>query len=159
MALCVAALGLIPGCIKVNADEAGGAQATARVKNPAIAVQPSTLANTLSGSFDLTISVDKSSTEDAVFSDPPSFDLISAQGGSAITPLDAVADADPFPLTLGPGKSTTLSFTLSNRNTVSSEDLAKLCSGPVVIVAVLTASSGGNPTTAESSATSASGCF
>lgn len=151
-----AVLGLTPGCFKVDTNGTDSLPVTARVKNPAVSVQASSLVTSVSGSFDLTISVGKSSDESAVFADPPSFELVTAQGGMGIIPLDAELDEDPFPLTIAPGKSTTLSYTLSKRNTVSSEQLATLCSGPVAIVAVL---SDPNGTTAESSATSTTGCF
>jgi hypothetical protein len=148
---------LTEGCIKPTAD-ASSLQVTAHLKNPMIAVQASSLVTSLSGSFDLTVSLGRSSTEDATFSDPPSFELVSAQSGASIAPLDAVLDEDPFPITLSPGKSTTLSFTLSNRNSVTSEELATLCSGPVVIVGVLQDSTS-DGTMAESSPTAPSGCF
>jgi hypothetical protein len=150
---------LVQGCMKPNADaDAAQVQVTAHVKDPVIAVQPSSLVNSITGSFDLTVSVGHSATEDAVFSDPPSFELVT-QDGASITPLDAVLDEDPFPLTLSPGKGSTLSFTLSKRNTVSSEQLATLCSGPVVIVGVLLESSSNRQTVAESSPTAPGGCF
>jgi hypothetical protein len=152
-------LSLVPGCFKVSTDDPSSLQVTAHLKDPALSVQASSLVTTLSGSFDFTVSVGKASTEDAVISDSPSFELISAQGGTGITPLDAVPDEDPFPLTLAPGKSATISFTLSKLNTVTQEQFATLCSGPVAIVGVLSDSSGEHRTTAESSPTTATGCF
>jgi hypothetical protein len=150
---------LTSGCIKVDAADKGSLDVTAHVKNPVIGVQASSLANALTGSFDMTISVGRSSTSGADFSDPPSFALVAAQQGTSITPLDAVVEDDPFPLSLEPGKSTTLSFTLSRRNAVTSEQLATLCGGPVEVVAVLQDASGDHGTSAVSSPTSATGCF
>jgi hypothetical protein len=151
----LAVLLCLPGCFKVDSSDL---QITTHVKNPVIGMKASSLVTTVTGSFDFTVTIGDLSKEKAVFSDAPSFELVT-ESGASITPLDAVAEDDPFPLTLTPGKAATVSFTLSDKNTLSSEQVATLCSGPVAVVATLADSSGGRPTQAESTAVQPGGCF
>jgi hypothetical protein len=147
----------LSACINTSPDRV---KLTASVKNVALSVTPGSLVATLSGTFDVELDVGDLASDSATITDPPSFQLVLVKDQKTLKVLDAVPSGGGFPITVKSGERRTLSFTLSDRNTLDSAcDLACACAGPVQVAGSLTDSlTADRPLAFESGAATLSGC-
>lgn len=147
----------LSGCINTSPDRV---KLTALVNNVTLSVTQGSLVATLGGSFDVEFDVGDLASDSATITDPPSFQLVLVKDQKTLKLLDAVPAAGGFPITVKSGEHRTLSFTLSDRNTLDSTcDLACVCAGPVQITASLRDSlTADRPLSFESGSTTLSGC-
>ena len=157
-ALVVAAIGAVAttGCVDTSPDRV---KLTATIQNVALSVTQGSLVTTLGGTFDVELDVGDLASADATIQDPPSFQLVQATGQQDLATLDAVASGGGFPLTVKSGEKQTVTFTLSDRNTLAAADVTSVCAGTVEIAGSLTDSlTADRPLAFESSPATLGGC-
>jgi hypothetical protein len=128
-ALCVSA------CVNTSPDRV---KLTATVRNVALTVTQGSLVTSLGGTFDVELDVGDLASDSATITDPPSFQLVLVKDQKTLKLLDAVPSGGGFPLTVKSGEHRTLSFSLSDQNTLDATcDIACVCAGPAQIAASL----------------------
>jgi hypothetical protein len=142
------------GCVDTSPNRV---KLTASVDSVSLVVKPSSLVTDLSGSFQLGLVVGDLASSNDVIQEAPTFQVVSADGAGI--GIDALTSGTTFPLTLSSGENTTLTFTLTDQNSLTSDEHTRLCAGPVKVVASFRDSLGGNTATSvSSSAISVGGC-
>jgi hypothetical protein len=121
----------------------------AHVEAPELVVESELLVTSLSGGFDLVMSLGDVAPR-ATRVDLGGGFALRRDGAVLVESLEVGSD-EPFPVELEPGGEVTVRFTVENGASVSAETSDTLCSGPVRIAGTLTDSlSGGKPTPVES---------
>lgn len=154
------ALGLVSlaltACVDTSPDRV---KLVANVANVQLTVAQSSLATSLSGSFDVMVDLGDLAQQEATVSDPPTFQLVTATDRSTLVILDALVQGTTFPVTVKPGTHATLSYTLNDQKTLATEDKDKICGGQVEIAGTLRDTSNGDrPLSFDSDPVGVSGC-
>jgi hypothetical protein len=157
LAILLAPVICLSACVNTSPDRV---KLTASVMNVALSVTQGSLVATLSGTFDVELDVGDLASGSATITDPPSFQLVLVKDQKTLKLLDALPSGGGFPLTVKTGEHRTLSFTLSDRNTLDGTcDLACVCAGPVEIVGSLRDTlTADRPMAFESGSATLSGC-
>ena len=135
LAILFASAVCVSSCVDTSPDRV---KLTVAVKNVAVSVTQGSLVATLSGTFDVEFDVGDLAAGSSTITDPPSFQLVLVKDQKTLKLLDAVPSGGGFPITVSSGEHRTLSFTLSDRNTLDGTcDLACVCAGPVEVVGSL----------------------
>jgi hypothetical protein len=125
----------LSACVDTSPDRV---KLTAAVKNVAFTVTQGSLVTTLGGTFDVELDVGDLASDSATVTNAPSFQLVLAKDQKTLKLLDALPSGEGFPLTVKSGEHRTLSFSLTDRNTLDSTcDVACVCAGPVQVVGSL----------------------
>jgi hypothetical protein len=154
------ALGLVSlaltACVDTSPDRV---KLVANVANVQLTVAQSSLATSLSGSFDVMLDLGDLAQQEATVSDPPTFQLVTATDRSTLVILDALVQGSTFPVTVKPGTHATLSYMLNDQKTLATEDRDKICAGQVEIAATLRDTSNGDrPLAFDSDPVNVAGC-
>jgi hypothetical protein len=154
------ALGLLPflltACVDTSPDRV---KLVANVANVQLTVAQSSLATSLSGTFDVNLDLGDLAQQEATVSDAPTFQLVTATERSTLVILDALVQGTTFPVTVKPGTHATLSYALNDQATLAADDIGKICAGQVEIAGTLRDTSNGDrPLSFDSDAVNVSGC-
>jgi hypothetical protein len=144
------------GCVNTSPNRV---KLTASVEDASLSVAQGSLVTSLSGTFQVTLSLGDLASQNSVVSAPPTFTLVTEKDHTSLANLDAVLAGNAFPVTLKPGDDVALSFSLSDTNTLAASDITAVCAGPVAVAATLEDSANGDaPISVESPGTTVSSC-
>jgi hypothetical protein len=145
----------VAGCVNTSPDRV---KSTTHIEQAQLSVTKGPLVTSIGGSFDFVIAIGDLASSDDVIGDAPTFQLVGA-GEQAGPGLDALPPSGTFPLTLRSGAQKSITFALTDQNTITAAETSVVCAGPVRIVATYRDSLGGDRAiSTESDPTTVAGC-
>jgi hypothetical protein len=145
---------LSAGCVDTSPDRV---KLTAEVRDVSLTLEEGALVTALTGSFGLELSVGDYAGE-AVTVEAPTVDLVTADDRTSLLRVDALPVGVEFPLTIAEDASRTVTFELTDENTVDADQTSRLCAGPVRVSVTYRDSLADRPSLVESGPAPLAGC-
>jgi hypothetical protein len=125
------------GCIEEDTASLG-----ARVEQPWVSVEESTLVSELSGGFTLVLELGSYASEATEVS--LGVFTLEREGETLLSPIPLSSPTHDFPVSVGVGKSVQVEFEIEEGTSVTPEQSESLCDGPLSFVGSLSDSLGAN---------------
>ena len=154
------ALCLVPfvlcACVDTSPDRV---KLVADISQVNFAVTQSSLVTSLSGTLVMDLDLGDLAQQEAVVSDPPTFQLVTATSQATLVILDALPQGQTFPIRMMPGNQVTVPFSLNDQKTLAAGDIDKICAGQVQVAGSLRDTTNGDrPLAFDSDPVNVSGC-